>query len=156
MRKFYLFMIIGALLGLNCDCAGADITKREARLLDLDGEVQVMLPGSGWVPASQNMALTDGSRIRTRANSSAILNVDGMAQTATVEIKENSELRLTELSADTEKDMKNTFLDLYLGKLTIKVIKTDPDKAKFRVKTPTSVIDVSGATFAVSVEAVED
>lgn len=156
MRKLYLIAVICTLLITTFHCAGADIIKRESRLRDIDGKVEVKLPGSDWALANPDMRITEGSKIRTGADSSAILNINGMAQTATVQIHENSELDLAELSADNGKDANSTLLNLHLGKLTIKVIKTAPDKTKFMVKTPTSMIDASEATFELTVDAMED
>lgn len=157
MRIYIRSLIISAfMVSLAAFYIWPETVKREARFAEVDGIIEVMTPGSGWVSVSAGTIVMEGSRIRTKQESTAILNVDGKGETAVVEVKENSDLVFTQLSSDALKGTKTTFIDLYLGKLTIRVAKADPEKATFQVKTPTSILDVSGATFGVSVEAEPD
>jgi hypothetical protein len=84
------------------------------------------------------------------------LNVDGSGQTATVEVKENSQLLLSELLVNPANGTQKTLLDLAAGEILIKAQKVKGEESKFEVKTPTSIVGVRGTTFAVKVEALEE
>ena len=107
------------------------------------------------MPANVGMSLKQGDAIRTKANSKAILALDAEAETATVEVKQNSQLTLAELIANQAEGSESTLLDLALGEILIKAKKLHSEKSKFEVKTPTSIVGVRGTTFSVAVEAVE-
>ena len=83
----------------------------------------------------------------------AVLLLEGVSGTASVELNEESELRLTELFEDQGDGQQLTLLDLAIGKMLITSKKLRSEKSKFRVKTPTSIIGVRGTTFSISVEA---
>jgi len=126
---------------------------RSAKVLDLEGKVEVKNQAGAWMPADIDMVLNQGDMIRTQNDSFALLNVDGMAQTATVEVKENSELTLAELMEDRAEKTQSTLLDLAIGEILIKAKKLHSEQSRFEVKTPTSIVGVRGTTFSVSVEA---
>ena len=131
-------------------------TPRTASVTEFRGAVEVRLGAQGkWLPAKTGMILTQGSAIRTKANSMAILELDGKAKTAKVEMKENSQLSFAELVEDKTQNTQKTLLDLSVGKVMIQVNKLRAANSKFEVKTPTSIVGVRGTTFAVAVEAVE-
>jgi hypothetical protein len=131
----------------------AENTSRTAKILEMEGSVEVKAASGSWMPATVNMELKQGDMIRTKAKSFALLNVDGMAQTATVEVKENSELSLAELTQNSGEKTQVTLLDLALGEVLIKAKKLHSEKSRFEIKTPTSIVGVRGTTFSVSVEA---
>jgi hypothetical protein len=138
-----------------CLAARAEETKRAATISEARGKVEVRVAQKPWAPAQVGMALNQGDIIRTMAGSFAVLNVDGKGATATVEVKENSQMRLAELIEDKTKATQNTLLDLALGEVLIKAKKLDSEKSKFQVKTPTSIVGVRGTTFSVAVKAIE-
>jgi hypothetical protein len=117
--------------------------------------VEVKIGAGRWAAAKTGMTLTQGDSIRTKAKSLAILDLDGQAKSAKVEVKENSLLNLAELAENKAEGAQKTLLDLSLGKILIKVQKLRQDKSKFEVKTPTSIVGVRGTTFSVAVEAIE-
>lgn len=135
--------------------AFAQIKERVATIVQLSGKVEVMTTGGVWSNATKGMVLNQGDTIRAAKGASALLNLDGNGQTATVELKENSEMELSEMVADEQKGAQRTLLDLSLGNILIKAKKLHSEQSSFEVKTPTSVVAVRGTTFAVSVEAVE-
>jgi hypothetical protein len=102
------------------------------------------------------MVLNQDDMIRTGSGSLAILNLDGMAETAVVEVKESSQMRLAELLEDRTEKYQTTLLDLALGEILIRAKKLHSEKSRFEVKTPTSIVAVRGTTFSVSVKAVEE
>lgn len=133
----------------------AQNTQREAKIVSIQGTLEIKSLDSDWKPAQVDMILKQGDMIRTKANSSATLNVDGMAQSAIVEVTENSQLLLSQLLKDDSLKTENTLLDLSLGKILIKAQKLYNQSSKFEVKTPTSIVSVRGTSFAVEVQAFE-
>jgi len=133
----------------------AEETRRVADITETKGTVEVKILKENWKPAKIGMILNQGDFIRTKKDSWAILNLDGAGETATVEVKQNSQLRLAELKQNKEQGTQNTLLDLALGEILIKAQKLHLEKSKFEVKTPTSIVGVRGTTFSVAVETIE-
>ena len=154
MRIAALVVIFTLTCGI-LSLGAAEERKRIAAVVDTNGKVEVRNQQGEWIAAKKGMVLQEGDVIRTNANSFAVLNVDGLAETATVEVKEKSQLKLIELIENKEKDTQNTFLDLALGEILIKAKKLHSEKSSFEVKTPTSVVGVRGTTFSIAVEAIE-
>ncbi|MFH1848522.1 MAG: FecR domain-containing protein, partial [Candidatus Omnitrophota bacterium] len=130
-------------------------SKRAAKIIEVKGDVSIKHPKGKWMPAEVGIELNEGDVVRTKANSSALLNVDGEGETATVTVKENSQLFLSQLVVDKEKATQKTLLDLALGEVSIKAEKVHSKDSKFQVKTPTSVVGVRGTEFTVEVEALD-
>ena len=126
-----------------------------ATVTEINGKVEVKSLKGKWVVATLGMVLKEGDIIRSKKNSTALLNVNGKGQTATVQLKENSQLELAQLIVDKNKGTQKTLLDLALGEILIKAQKLHSADSAFEVKTPTSIVGVRGTTFEVSVEAVE-
>lgn len=154
MKTIKILLVIGFVFLLASSCFAME-AKRIAVIDEMSGTVEVKLGNASWIPAKIGMVLSQGDSIRTRGESSAVLNLDGNAQTAIIEVKKNSQLSLAELIENKDKDSQKTLLDLGLGEILIKAKKLHSDKSSFEVKTPTSVVGVRGTTFAVSVEAIE-
>jgi len=155
MKKISLYTIIFALTLGVCFSVFCEDTKRDAKIIDLKGAVSVKLGGKDWTPARVGMTVNEGDVVRTATNSWALLNVDGQAQTATVEIVGSSEMSLAELLINKKEKSQKTLLDLGVGKILIKAQKLHSKKSKFEVKTPTSIVGVRGTTFTVEVESLE-
>ncbi|MDI6758758.1 MAG: FecR family protein [Candidatus Omnitrophota bacterium] len=151
MKVFKLVCVLGLILGFFPPCF-AEQTKRIAAISDTKGTVEVKIGKEKWVAAKTGMELNQGDLIRTRKDSWALINLDGEAQTATVELKENGQLKMTALSENKNEQTQNTLLDLGLGEILIEAKKLHSEKSKFEVKTPTSIVGVRGTTFSVSVE----
>jgi hypothetical protein len=154
MKIISLICVLGLILG-SFSFALAQEANRVAIIIELKGKVEVKTPKSAWMPAKQGMALNPKDIIRTGKKSLAVLNLNGLGQTATVELKEKSQLQLTELLENKQEMTQKTFLDLALGEILIKAKKLHSEKSRFEVKTPTSIVGVRGTTFSVAVEAVE-
>ncbi len=126
---------------------------RQAKVIEVKGTAEVRRAGGAWLPAKAGDMLTEKDIIRTGKKSSLLLNVDGTGETATVEIKEKSQLLLSQLSRNSTETSETTLLDLALGSVLVKAQKLHSDKSRFEIKTPTSIVGVRGTTFAVSVDA---
>lgn len=147
---FIFALILGAI-----SIGFAENTSRTATIIKLKGVAEIKTSKGPWIPAKIGIVLNQGDIVRTKANSFAVLNLDGDAQTATVEVKENSQLRLAEIIEDKTAGTQNTLLDLAVGEILIKAKKLHSERSKFEVKTPTSIVGVRGTTFSVAVEAIE-
>ena len=154
MKIISVICVLGLILGLFSS-ALAQEANRVATILELKGKVEVKTPKGAWMPAKLGMILNPKDIIRTSKKSLAVLNLDGLGQTAIVELKEKSQLQLTELLENKQEKSQNTFLDLALGEILIKAKKLHSEKSRFEVKTPTSIVGVRGTTFSVAVEAIE-
>ena len=142
---------------LTIAVCGYAAEKRTAQIVSIDGTAEAKLAGgSSWSAATVGMVLNEGDTIKTASKSWVLLNVDGKGQTATVEVKENSLLLLSELLVESSKGTSKTLLDLAMGEVLIKAQKVHGEESKFEVKTPTSIVGVRGTTFNVKVEAVEE
>lgn len=139
-----------------CSLGLTQEVKRIATVTEIKGTVEVKTPKQAWMPAKVGMVFNQGDIIRTKKNSRALLNLDGMAETATIEVKENSQLKLAELIENKKEASQTTMLDLALGEILIKAKKLHSEKSRFEVKTPTSIVGVRGTTFSVTVEAIPE
>jgi len=154
VKTLKFLLVLGLILGVTSAAIAAE-KGRIASITEIEGKVQVKLAGERWKAAEVGMVLKQKDAIRTRRNSTAVLNVNGNAQTAIVQMKENSHLSLAKLIEDAKKGSQKTLLDLSLGSILIKAQKLHSKKSSFEVKTPTSIVGVRGTTFSVIVEAIE-
>ena len=153
--KIIKIAVIIVLVAGFASTAFCEEVKRTARIIEVNGDVDVRLGEENFIPAEVGMVLAEMDLIRTGSGSTAVLNLDGEEETAIVEMSEGSELLLAELLKDEAKSTQQTLLDLAVGKILIKAQKLHSEESKFEVKTPTSVVGVRGTTFAVEVEALE-
>ena len=156
MKKFYIYTYITIIMIIALASTGsAEDAKRTAKIIAIDGIVEVRPVGRTWVAAEVGMELNEGDVIKTAADSTAVLNLNGEGETATVDISEGSQLKIPELTGDKEKGTQKTLLDLAIGKILIRAQKLHSEEERFEVKTPTTIVGVRGTTFAVEVEALE-
>ena len=155
MRKLMVFVCVLGLLAGVYSLSFAEETNRTASVTDFKGTVDVKSASTDWVPVQKGMILNVGDAVRTKSGSWAIVNLDGNGETASVEVKENSQMMLAELLENKKEETESTLLDLALGEVLIKAKKLHSDKSRFEVKTPTSIVGVRGTTFSVSVESAE-
>ena len=152
LRVLFALVLIATLASL----VYAEEAKRSARVIDLKGEAEVRLAGrESWVPLETDSVLNQGDIVRTKADSYLTIYLNGVGETATVEVTENSQLMMSELTADQEAGTQKTLLDLAIGEVLIKAQKLHTPESKFEVKTPTSIVGVRGTEFVVKVEALE-
>jgi hypothetical protein len=155
MKILKMICLITLIVSIANQGFSQEMTKRTAKISEMKGTVEVKKASGDIVPAKAGMVLNEGDTIQTKADSSARLNVDGTAETATVDIKANAKMKLSEMLENKKDGVQMTLLDLSLGEILIKAKKLHSEKSKFEVKTPTSIVGVKGTTFSVTVEAVE-
>ncbi len=150
--KFILVMII--MMGMLSSSYA--IEKRTARVVSTNGTAEVKRTGQAtWAPANVGMVLNEGDAIKTAPKAWALLSIDD-GKVGTVEVRGDSQMMITELTATPETQTSATLLDLAIGEVMIKAKKIHGEGSKFEVKTPTSVVGVRGTTFNVKVEAVKE
>ncbi len=154
MKVFRLFIVVVMIFCVASACYA--IEKRTARIVSIEGSCEVKRGGqASWTPASVGMVLSEGDAIKTPRKSWAMLSIDE-GRVGTVEVKGDSQMMITELTATPETQTSATLLDLAIGEVLIKAKKVHGEGSKFEVKTPTSVVGVRGTTFSVKVEAVKE
>lgn len=155
MKVWKVSLVLVLVVNLISSSFGAE-GQRRAVITELEGkvEVKVLEKKRKTLPAQIGMVLYEGDVLITKADSYAVLKLEGR-EMATVEISEGSQLMLLELTENKEKQTQNTLLDLAIGRILIKVEKLLTEESKFEVKTPTSIVGVRGTIFSVEVEAIE-
>jgi hypothetical protein len=152
MRLFTLVIIALLICGFAVT-ADAAVTQRTATVIEMDGTAEVKVPDEGqWKAADLGMTLSEGDTVRTESDSLLVLRLEGV-ETADVEIKERTVMKLAEFFEDKDEATQRTLLDLAIGEILVTSKKLQSEKSKFEVKTPTSIVGVRGTTFSVSVEA---
>lgn len=128
--------------------SSAEVYRNKALIERIEGEVFVKIEEEGeWIPAKVNMELTEGSWIKTGKGSVVHLRV-GVA--GRVVVKENSELKLRELTTKPGKVAESILMYLALGEMTVDVRFVNPDST-FETHTPTTVAAVRGTIYTVKV-----
>ncbi|MCX5680881.1 MAG: FecR family protein [Candidatus Omnitrophica bacterium] len=130
-------------------------TARQAVVKNLTGVVELKRGQEVWMPVAIGTVLSQGDIIRTKAESSATIKLEGTSENSTVEMKENTQMKLAELFEDKSVSTQSTLLDVALGSILVKAEKLRAAGSKFEVKTPTSIVGVRGTTFSVTVEAIK-
>ena len=107
--KIIKIAVIIVLVAGFASTAFCEEVKRTARIIEVNGDVDVRLGEENFIPAEVGMVLAEMDLIRTGSGSTAVLNLDGEAETAIVEMSEGSELLLAELLKDEAKKALNTY-----------------------------------------------
>ena len=135
---------------------GAEV-PRMAKIVEVEGDVKIKTPDKEEpFAATVGLTLNETDVIVTEPESSALIEIQGMQGNATVELRENTQILIIELTRNDITEKEKTLLDLAVGRILINVEKVQEDKSKFEVKTPTSVVGVRGTKFSVEVEALEE
>ena len=155
MKTARFLVIMTLILATLCMPLAQGAAERTATIVRLKGIVEVKTAEEGWMPARRGMVLREGDAIRTKADSSTVISLDGRDQTALVEVREESHLALAKMLGDPKEGSQDTLFDLGIGDILIKAKKFDTEKSKFEVKTPISFVAVRGTIFSVSVRIAE-
>lgn len=150
MKKILFALIIGVVAVFLCTLSYA-ATEKNVSIADMKGSVEVMSKGSSsWTPATAYMKLGSGDTVRTKGNSYADLNFNGMGQAALVRVDANSSMKIDSYVAAMDMAARKISLDLAVGDILVKANKLK-DESQFQVRTPTSIVGVRGTGFKVHV-----
>lgn len=145
--RYLSFVLISVVIVTGCFAA-----ERTVQIVSLNGTVEIKRAGlTSWIPARPGVQMSEGDSIKTAPASRALLSIDD-GKIGSVEVKEGSQMLISELKQDPETDKRNTLLDLAFGEVLIKAQKVSGEGSKFEVKTPTSLVGVRGTVFSVRVD----
>lgn len=140
---FFLFLFAHPVL---CAQSSAPFS---ATLIDFEGEVLIQKGGEAlWLPVEKDMPLEQGDHIKTGAKAFAEILVDDGSQ---IRLEENTEITLSELSADAQAKSITASVYLWVGRMLSNISRFAHSRSKFEVQTPTVVAGVRGTDFAVEV-----
>jgi len=146
-KRFVVFVVFVFLLTDTISVFAAD-SLRAAKITELTGDVRVMKAGGEKTfSAFEGMSLSQGDRIITGIGASASVLLD---DDKSITVAENSQISLSELQGSAAGQDDRTGLNLFVGKLWTSIKKALNIKAKFEVKTPTTVMGVRGTKFYVN------
>ncbi len=148
-----LLLIVAIVLALAVIAAAVlllsgRIGKKDARSLTvyrLEGSAEIAREGEGALPAETNMALRSGDRVRTAADSSLYVNMDGSRY-----VFADSETDFLLETGGNARDNR-TVLTLDRGTLMLHVMSALSAKSEFAVKTADARFDVRGTSLRVDV-----
>jgi hypothetical protein len=124
-------------------------TPFSATLIDFEGEVLIQKGGENlWLPVEKDIPLEQGDHIKTGAKAFAEILVDDGSQ---IRLEENSEITLSELSADFQTKSITASVYLWFGRMLSNITRFAHARSKFEVQTPTVVAGVRGTDFAIEV-----
>jgi hypothetical protein len=112
--------------------------------------VFIKCQGGEWQAATDGMVILPGDELRTAAQSSVEVLLDG-GKVGHLEIKEGSLFRINKAGIDPATGDKTTLLDLAVGKMLIQVEKLKGN-SRFEVRTPTALTGVRGTIFEIIVK----
>ena len=147
---FFSFLLSFVLFKLSqpSPCAKPS-TPFSATLIDFAGEVLIQKGGESlWLPVEKDMPLEQGDHIKTGAQGFAEILVDDGSQ---IRLEENSEITLSELSADSQTKSITASVYLWFGRMLSNISRFAHSRSRFEVQTPTVVAGVRGTDFAVEV-----
>lgn len=143
---FHLFFLLLLAHPVLCAQSSAPFS---ATLIDFEGEVLIQKGGEAlWLPVEKDMPLEQGDHIKTGAKAFAEILVDDGSQ---IRLEENTEITLSELSADAQAKSITASVYLWVGRMLSNISRFAHSRSKFEVQTPTVVAGVRGTDFAVEV-----
>ena len=128
---------------------GAASVAADCSITTATGQVQVLPSATGdWTSVEAGMTLKEGARIRTAADSEAVVTLfDG----STVEILPNSELEFQHMQSIGE-DQKTIQLAQIAGQTWHRVMALVDSRSSYEVRTPSAYCAVRGTYFEVNMQ----
>ena len=147
--KLRIFTAICLILATSLSTPGY-ATEEEtfsATLVEFEGEVFIQKPEEDvWLPVEKDIPLEEGDRIKTGNQSCVeILMDDG----SLLKLEQNSEITLSELSADHKTKRISSRMSLWFGRLLSNIVKFTHSRSRFDVHTPAMIAGVRGTEFVV-------
>lgn len=126
---------------------GADSGPRLAKIVLIDGKVEMQKPGCEWEQAAVNMSLGKDYVLRTGDDSLVRIELDDGSMVTLGEATTVSIIAMEE--AETYEDKVSVF-NLILGEIKAKVMKVLGKEARFEVQTSSCIVGVRGTEFVVT------
>ena len=125
----------------------AEQTTFSATLVDYEGEVLLRKLGEEiWLPVEKDIPIEQGDRLKTGHDAYVeILMDDG----SLLKLEEDSEITLSELSADFGTKRIACRVFMWFGRLLSNIEKFKHSRSRFHVHTPTMIAGVRGTEFIV-------
>ena len=128
------------------------LSPNQAKVTKITGEALCQKAGlPDWLKLETGMTLSQGDKVKTRADSEVVMELVGGAKTAEITLRRDSEFVFKTFQHDRESKTDTTLLDMSMGAVLVKAEKL-AGSSKFEVKTPTSLVGIRGTTFEVQVE----
>jgi len=145
---FVLLLLVLFLHPQPSPCAQPSVPF-SATLIDFEGQVLIQKGGQNlWLPVEKDMPLEQGDHLKTGAKGFAEILVDDGSQ---IRLEENSEITLSELSADFQTKSITASVYLWFGRMLSNISRLAHSRSRFEVQTPTVVAGVRGTDFVVEV-----
>lgn len=145
--RWHTLLMIGVILSAGATSLEAQLGSETARVLTLTGRVSVERAGDLWVLMPEQ-TVKAGQVVVTGPDGYATLE---LSDQSTIEVFPNSRLVFR-----ANRFNLHDLLDLYLGKVRLRIQRLVNDEQLYRVTSPTAVISVRGTVFEVEVDLVED
>lgn len=145
--RWHTLLMIGVILSAGATSLEAQLGSETARVLTLTGRVSVERAGDLWVLMPEQ-TVKAGQVVVTGPDGYATLE---LSDHSTIEVFPNSRLVFR-----ANRFNLHDLLDLYLGKVRLRIQRLVNDEQLYRVTSPTAVISVRGTVFEVEVDLVED
>jgi len=152
LNKVSIFAAVLACFFIFCTFVPAYAASRIAKLVYVEGDVEVQKPGGEWSKASLDMNLEKDDSVRTGNDSIAEIELD---DGSTVKLGEETTIAILSLDEIGPAKEKVSIFNLILGEIKATVLKILGKKAGFEVQTPACIAGVRGTDFIVSAEADE-
>jgi PKD repeat protein len=151
--RFLAIILVVAVLGFGAVrfLSPGPIYATATTLTILAGEdVQVLKKGTTeWIPGKDNMILEEGDRVKTGADSYALIT---FFEGSTIALDPNCEVEVTELSTEEETGATTVKLKQQAGRSWARVGKLIDPASRYEVETPTGVAVVRGTLVEIDVE----
>ena len=150
MKNLLKLLLVSVCMALLVPAAAsAEVTFREASVVEFEGTVKVIIAGGQkeYTPY-KGMGLTQGDTIITSGDSWVTIHLDDDKE---IKLAENSRLILSELSEYVDSQSESTGLNLFAGKIWVSIKKKLNIRSKFEVRTGSTIMGVKGTKFLIKV-----
>ena len=126
---------------------------RTATIISIDGEASVRRAGTNdWETAEVGMEIKEGDILKTGKDAKVPIQIEGDKIPSKIEVEGGSQVAVLSLAINKRTLDQETILDIAIGKMIVETSKPEHKNTTFKVKTPTSIIEVqNGGVFTVDV-----
>jgi len=144
-----LLLLIVAAIGVTNLLSPSPTLASHCTLSILSGNAEVQKPESGsWKNGSDGMTLVAGTRIKTSADSHALLT---FFEGSTLKLEPNTDIEIQKLESN-EQQSTTIIVKQWLGKTWSRVVKMADPGSQYEIETPSAVAAVRGTLFTTEVD----